>query len=319
MSLRGDDMEWKTLKDHIEIGVVYGTLFPEANRDERIVLDTLDLFAHDLFFERIELRDIKDPKLRAEIKRRIETTRMKVTYAAQPKIFDMNLNISSINEPTRQKAIEELKVCLDDAADFGADRMTMIAGPMITKNYEEGKQCLANSIVELSDYAEELGLKLHLEIHDYDIDKKRFLGPTKEAVDVLNKLSKNCPAFSYLIDLSHFPLLRESIEEAVLPLKNDFGYVHIGSSVMDEADERFGDMHPYFGYPAGTNDVQEVVEFFNILVDVGYLAPNKKVPITIEHTIWQGDRVEDLIVNMKRTMDMVWKEFLISQANKVAF
>jgi sugar phosphate isomerase/epimerase len=306
-------MVWKELQDHIEVGIIHRTLYPESKRDERILLNTLDLITHDLFFERIELHTLKDPTIRKEVKRRLAITRMKTTYATSPKIFEHNLDINSIDSGIRKHAVKELKNYFEDALDFGADSITMISGPMVNEHYEDAKQALVESVMELSQIAEKIGLDLHLELHDYNIDKKRFMGPTREAIDLLNRLQGQCPAFYFLIDNSHFPLLGESVEEAVFPLANNIGYVHIGSSVLDVKDPRYGDHHPYFGYPAGMNDTKEIVQFLKALAQVGYLKPGRKAPITIEHMIGKGERPEDLIVNGKRTLRNAWAEFINDQ------
>lgn len=307
-------MIWKGLKDHIEMGIIHRTLYPEAKTDESILLETVDVITHDLFFDRIELPTIKDPAIRKELKNRLRMTRMKTTYATSPKIFEKNLDINSIDNAVRKYAVKELKDCFEDALDFGADSVTMISGPMVAKEqHDDAKRALSESVIELSGFAEEIGLKLHLEIHDDNVDKKRLMGPTKEAVDLLNRLQDRCPAFSFLIDLSHFPLLGESINEAVFPLKNNIGYVHIGSCVLESKDPRYGDKHPYFGYPAGKNDTEELVELFRALAQIGYLKPEKKARITVETTRWVEERPSDLIVNAKRTLGHAWMEFVHDQ------
>jgi sugar phosphate isomerase/epimerase len=306
-------MQWKGLKDHIEVGIIHATLFPEARDNENILLETFDLISHDLFFDRVEVPTIKDPEIREELKKRLHISRIKTTYATAPRIFEMNLDINSIDRTTRMHAVQELKACFEDALDFGSDRITMISGPMNQVQQEEAKDALTESVIELSEFAHKIGLPLHLEIHDYNVDKKRQMGPTKNAIELLHRLQDSYPSFSFLIDLSHFPLLGESMEEAVLPLKGKIGYVHIGSCVVKKDDPRYGDKHPYFGYPTGENDTDEIAEFFKVLAQVGYLKPDIKVPITLETTKWVGERAEDLIINAKRTLLRAWEIFVDNQ------
>jgi sugar phosphate isomerase/epimerase len=133
-------MKWKQLKDHIEVGIIHTTLFPEAKNDENILLKTVDLITHDLFFDHIEIPTIKNAEIRKELKNRLHITRTKITYATASKIFELNLDINSIDKTVREHAIRELKVCFEDALDFGADKITMISGPMPTENHEEAKR-----------------------------------------------------------------------------------------------------------------------------------------------------------------------------------
>lgn len=308
-------MRWNNLHDHIEVGIIHRTLYPEAKTNEKVLLETLDVMMHDVFFDRIELPRIKDLSIREEVKRRLQTTRMKVTYAASQSIFELDLNPNSLNEAERQRAVRELRSCMEDAIDFGADNLTMISGPMTESpvDHEAEKNALAKSIAELSSFADQIGLELQLEIHDYNVDKKRLIGPTKDAVDLLSRLKTRCQAFTFLIDLSHFPLLGETIEEAVFPLKDHIGYVHIGNCVIEKDDPRYGDKHPFFGYPAGCNDTQELIRFFQALTTIGYLSRETKAQLTIETTKWKGERPEDLLVNAKRTLLGAWSGFVKSQ------
>jgi sugar phosphate isomerase/epimerase len=304
-------MTWNDLNDHVEVGMLHRTLYLDSPNYDRTLLETIDLITHDLFFDRIELPKIKDPAIRSEIKKRLHMTRVKTTYATSATIFEKQLDINSVDPAKRRYAIDELKACFEDALDFGADHITMISGPTVEEpaTHEKAKRALADSVIELSGFAEKLGLSLQLEIHAHNIDKKRLLGPTKDAVELLSRLEDKCPAFSFLIDNSHFPLLGESIEESVFPLKNNIGYVHIGSCVTDPNDPRYGDKHPYFGYPAGENDTEEVAAFLKALSQVGYLSKENKAKITIEIINGPGERPEDLIVNGKRTLREAWSLF----------
>jgi sugar phosphate isomerase/epimerase len=133
--------------------------------------------------------------------------------------------------------------------------MAFVSGPFIKENKKAAITALAESVCELEDYAKKVGINLLLEIFDYDIHRNQLIGSTRDALRLLDCLPSACSAFSLQVDLSHIPLLRESsIHDAVRPLKGKIGHVHIGSCVMDPDDERYGDLHPYFGYARGKND-----------------------------------------------------------------
>ena len=67
--------------------------------------------------------------------------------------------------------------------------------------------------------------------------------------------------FGLMVDLSHIPLLHETIEESLLPIKDYIIHAHMGNCVVKDPDlPAYGDAHPRFGFPGSENDVDELVE-----------------------------------------------------------
>src|SRR5690606_33878010 len=88
----------------------------------------------DPFFGGIEITQIKDPELRAQVSKMLADAKMEVTYSAQPVqlLNEENLvdptDISSLDEVHRRRAIERLKACIDEALEIGAVRIGVISG-----------------------------------------------------------------------------------------------------------------------------------------------------------------------------------------------
>ena len=56
--------------------------------------------------------------------------------------------------------------------------------------------------------------------------------------------------FGLLVDLSHIPMIHETIEESILPVKDYIIHAHMGNTVIKSPDcEAYGDNHPRFGIP----------------------------------------------------------------------
>ena len=79
--------------------------------------------------------------------------------------------------------------------------------------------------------AQKLGMTVELEVFDYDVDKKSLIGPTLYAKQFAEEIRKEYANFGLLIDLSHFPLIHESVRESVLPVRDLITHVHIGNAV----------------------------------------------------------------------------------------
>ena len=68
----------------------------------------------------------------------------------------------------------------------------------------------------------------------------------------------------------------------------------------------YGDVHPRFGFPNGENDVDEVVAFLRVLMQIGYL--NEKDPPILSFEVKPfGDEDPELVIaNAKRTLNLAW-------------
>ena len=68
----------------------------------------------------------------------------------------------------------------------------------------------------------------------------------------------------------------------------------------------YGDLHPRFGFPNGENDVDEVVDYLRVLLQIGFL--NDKTPPIVSFEIKPfGDEDPDIVIaNAKRTLNEAW-------------
>ena len=126
---------------------------------------------------------------------------------------------------------------------------------------------------ELCDYAtahsRQRQLFLTFENFDRDIEKKRLIGPTAEAVALADAIDR--PNFGLTIDLSHLPLLDETAADALHTAAPHLIHAHFGNCVVDHPIfPLYGDFHPRFGHPQGRSDLPEVVDYLRQLDDIDY-------------------------------------------------
>jgi hypothetical protein len=66
------------------------------------------------------------------------------------------------------------------------------------------------------------------------------------------------------------------------------------------------DTHPRFGFPNGENDVDQLVEYLRVLLNVGFLNTQNPPILSFEVKPW-GDEDPDLVIaNAKRTLNEAW-------------
>ncbi|MEW6107107.1 MAG: hypothetical protein AB1563_12225, partial [Bacillota bacterium] len=141
-----------------------------------------------------------------------------------------------------------------------------------------------------------------------DVEKKSLVGPNNIALRIVQDVRKEYDNFGLLVDLSHLPLLGQTPEDALVPVKDYLMHVRIGNAVVgDRSHPAYGDAHPWFGIRGGANDVDEVVPFLRVLFDIGYLG-NAGPPRTVSFEVKSlpGEAPEIVIANAKRTLNEAW-------------
>jgi sugar phosphate isomerase/epimerase len=272
------------------------------------VLETIRKIAVDDYFSAIEITTIKDTEQRIAVKKMLETSHMTIAYGAQPRLLTTGLNINHLVEQERQKALENLMAGIDEAYELGATSFAFLSGNYEESRKEEAFQALVNSTNEICRYAKSKGdMRIALEVFDYDVDKKSLIGPADLALRYAKEIRKSHDHFGLMVDLSHIPLIHETIEESLLPVKDYIVHAHIGNCVVKDPEmAAYGDVHPRFGFPNGENDVDEVVDYLRVLLNIGFL--NTQTPPVVSFEIKPfGDEDADIVIaNAKRVLNLAW-------------
>jgi sugar phosphate isomerase/epimerase len=296
------------LSNYMKVGLVHFMAFPSTIKGEGPVEETIKKVALDDYFQVIEITTVKDPAVRERVKKILESSHLTVTYGAQPRLLTNGLNINDLREEERQKALNNLKEGIDEAYELGCKGFAFLSGKYEESTKEESYQALVSSTNEICAYVKSKGnMRVAMEVFDYDVDKKSLIGPAPLAARFAAEVRAKHPHFGLMVDLSHIPLLHETNEESILPVKEFITHAHIGNCVMkDSSMNAYGDVHPRFGFPNGENDVDEVVAFLRVLLQIGYL--NEKDPPILSFEVKPfGDEDPELVIaNAKRTLNLAW-------------
>lgn len=296
------------LSKFMKVGLVHFMAYPATIKGEGPVEETIKKLALDEYFHAIEITTIKDKEVRQKVKKMLDTSHMTVAYGAQPRLLTTGLNINDLNEEGRQMALQNLKEGIDEAYEIGATGFAFLSGKYEEASKEESYQALIRSTRELCAYVKSKGsMKVALEVFDYDVDKKSLVGPADLALRYAKEIREEHEHFGLMVDLSHIPLIHETIEGSLLPVKDYIIHAHIGNCVVKDPNmPGYGDLHPRFGFPNGENDVDEVVEYLRVLLQIGFLN-DKKPPIVSFEIKPFGDEDPDIVIaNAKRTLNEAW-------------
>src|SRR5690606_27676143 len=197
---------------------------------------------------------------------------------------------------------------IDEAYEIGASGFGFLSGTYEESKKEAAYQALVRSTNELCIYAKRRGnMKVALEVFDYDVDKKSLIGPADLALRFAREIRKDHAHFGLMVDLSHIPLIHETIEESLLPVKDYITHAHIGNCVVKNSGmPAYGDVHPRFGFPNSENDVDEVVQYLRVLLDIGYLNTANPPIVSFEVRPYGEEDPDVVIANAKRTLTEAW-------------
>ncbi len=292
------------------MSIVHFMAFPSTFSGEGPMIETVKKIAEDPFFGAIEVGWIKDNKIREEVKAIIAASHLKVGYAAQSTQLMQKLNINSLDENERKKAIDQLKACVDKAFEIGAKRVAFLSGKDPGEaDRPKAFDLLVDSVKSICAYAQDKGIAMTLETFDRSIDKKCIIGPSDYAAEFTKIIRKDFADFGLLYDLSHMPLLFESPETSLKILKDYLVHIHVGNGVVDPNQAGYGDLHPRFGWPGGSNDVPELTSFLKMLFDIGYLGTDKSnkpwIGFEVKPQI-ESETPELIIAGTKRVWQDAW-------------
>ncbi len=298
----------ESLYKYMKVGLVHFMAFPTTIKGEGPVVETIRKIVLDDYFSAIEITTIKDPGEREAVRKMLESSHMAVAYGAQPRLLTTGLNINDLNEDGRLQALNNLKQGIDEAYEIGASSFAFLSGKYEESSKEESFQALVKSTKEVCAYAAVKGsMKIALEVFDYDVDKKSLIGPANLALRYAKEIRTEYANFGLMVDLSHIPLIHETIEESLLPVKDYIVHAHIGNCVVKNPDmPAYGDVHPRFGFPNGENDVDEVVDYLRVLLDIGFLNTDKPPVVSFEIRPFGDEDPDIVIANAKRTLNEAW-------------
>ncbi len=151
-------------------------------------------------------------------------------------------------------------------------------------------------------------MRIELEAFDYDVDKKSIIGPAALARKLAVDVQKSYDNFGLIVDLSHIPLTHETIEQAVLPVREHITHAHIGSCVIEDPSfPAYGDAHPRFDFPHSANGPLEVAQFLKVLFGIGFLDDKKRPVLSFEVRPFKDEDPDAVLANSKRVLNLAWE------------
>jgi sugar phosphate isomerase/epimerase len=296
----------------LRLSIVHFMIYPTTQSGEGPILETVSSLADDDFFSVLEVTWVKDPAVRRGIREIAESSHISLTYGAQPVLLSQKLDLNSLDDTERSKAVGQVKSCIDEASELGAGRLALLSGPDPGEARRgDATRALLDSLKEICAYGEQRNVAITVETFDREIEKRCLIGPAEETAALARVIRKDYRDFGIMYDMAHAPLLDEDPRSALVLLKNYLVHIHVGNCVQVPGHPAYGDKHPRFGIDGGEHDVDDLARFIKILFDVGYLSRKsrlkERLPIVgFEVRPLPGERPEAVIANTKRVWRQAW-------------
>ena len=292
-----------SIHKYFQIGTIQWMSHPPADYE---VLDSIKTICCDEFFDALEVTQIKEDSVREAAGRMLEQAHMKVCYGAQPRLLGPGLNPNNVDEEGRLQAERTLLEAVDEAEMLGAKGIAFLAGKWEEKTKDQAYRQLLKTTKNVCDYAAGKGMFVELEVFDYDMDKAALIGPAPYAAKFAADMRSMCSNFGLIVDLSHFPTTYETSKFVVQTLRPYITHFHIGNAVVKEGCEAYGDQHPRFGFPESANDIAQLLDFFRVLKEEGFLNAEAPYVLSFEVKPWKGEDGDLILAGTKRVINRAW-------------
>ncbi|MDY3918267.1 MAG: sugar phosphate isomerase/epimerase [Candidatus Limivivens sp.] len=289
------------IEKYFQIGTITWMSYPGAAQEE-----VIRKIAGDDFFQAIEVCKCPDEASREACRKLLAQSHLKVCYGAQPRLLGPKLNPNDLDEEKRKQAEATLIEAVDEAEYLGARGIAFLAGKWNQNTKEENYQQLLKTTRAVCDYAEAKGMNVELEVFDYDIDKAALIGPAPLAARFAADMRTTHRNFGLLADLSHFPITYENSRFVIQTLRPYITHLHFGNAVAKQGCAAYGDKHPRMGFPGGSNDTEELLDYLRVLKEEGFFRAQEPLVLSMEVSPWGEEEPDIILANTKRVLKRAW-------------
>ncbi len=299
----------RSIRRYMKVGTILHVSYKELGGGEGPILECLKKIVTDPYFEAVEVAQMKDAGVRKAAAEMIARGHMVTAYGGQGRMLGAGLNINDLCEAGRQKALASLKEGIDEAYEIHAADFAFLAGRYEEETKEASFQALLASTRELCAYAAQKGnMPVLCEVFDYDIAKRSLVGPAELVRRYAKTICREYENFGLMVDLSHIPMLHETLEENLLPIKEYIRHAHMGNTVIKSPDcPAYGDEHPRFGFPDSENDVEELAAYLRLLLKIGFLNEKDRPIVSFEVKPFEDEDPDVVLAGAKRTLELAWE------------
>ena len=291
-------------REDIILGINHMFLYPGCMVDGAVHERTLAELLETPWFEAIDCWIW--PSLAKEELRHFRKTTKCINYNIGTRLGEKHIFPASAEPAERKYALEILKRESEFIHEVNAKKVVLASGPDVPNDREDALKRFSDLILEWAPTLPKDAM-LTIEPVDWDIHKRYLLGTAENTCRCVQMIRDG--GFSrvgILLDMSHIPLMHETLQSAPRKMGPFLEHIHLGSCVVsDPTDPLYGDKHPCWGYPNGAYDMDDGVTFLKELCKVGHFQEGEKRTVTFEMRPLLGKTADETQEILSRWFDSV--------------
>lgn len=161
------------------------------------------------------------------------------------------LNLCSLDEANRLRAVDVARDLLKEAADGGIARLMICSGQHAPGDVDGHMDALVRSIETLYNekVRKNLPVRIELEPCDSAIDARQFIGPYERTRALCDRLGGMGVQLHLTMDTAHTAEEFQDFPEALVAVKSYCDHIHFANCYLgDERDPLYGDKHLGYEY-----------------------------------------------------------------------
>jgi len=291
-------------------GIVLCEAYFKYQAVKNTIANAIARVADESFYECIEITDIKDASDRKCIGSIIHSHDLILTQWMTRLLQTEGLNLSSFDQSLRKKSVARIKEHLGPAVECGTHKIGVLSGPDPGPAQRvNAKDALYTSLCEIAEAIKGFGpIYLILESLDRGAHKNGLIGPTSEAVALIQRVQQTHPRVGLCWDISHVKLCGDDIFKSLVISKPYITQIHLANPVLDRKRSDFGDYHIPFGEP-GFLTIQKIAEFFQMALDIELLVKQRPC-ISVEVRTPRNIEPWETVAQGRSSLQKAWSLFL---------
>ena len=251
-------------------------IVPGVARNKSSITELLKPIIDDPDWGAVQFPPLLDPEVAKEFGHALQIAGMVSVYGVGQSLARASLDLHSLDENVRLASVEKTKRYIDEAYLIGARIMDLNPGKDPgAENRGKAKTAAVESLTRLCEYAQEKAadyvLALSIENFDRDVDKKFYLGPTSETIEVVSAVRKSVPNMGLTPDVAHLLIMGENPCDSVIAAGDMIFHAHLANYIIkDTEDPRWGDNHPPFWVDGSEVYAAQLAGYLKGLAEIGY-------------------------------------------------
>jgi sugar phosphate isomerase/epimerase len=298
-------------KEYMKIGLNHHLLYKKMISGPKDHFETLKEVMGE---KRLEILDLwipeEEPYRREEIKL-LKDSGKDIYYNVGSRKGKESAHPCTLSSEKRKYSIELYKNEIARGIEAGCRKIIANSGPDVPDNREEAFEALVDFFCEICRFVPE-DVIVMVEPTDRDIDKKKFIGPSGDAVKLSQRIhNAGCKNFASMIDMCHLPLMGETIEHAMNISKGYIGHIHLGNCIMkDRKNPLYGDKHPAWGLKDSEYDVDDIARLIKTGMDTGYFSNGNRGSASFEMLAYEEMSPLQSISRFFEYLERAWDKVL---------